>query len=131
MSTLTIAMAKLLSFLRLLVLAVLALSSAVVASADADATEAARQKIVSGMAEGLQNNIELRRMLIGKHLDEDGGDPAAAAEQYRQIMRIQMQTFGEDSAEAAAALKEGAAFAEEHGLDKQKVLYVEENKEEL
>ena len=91
----------------------------------ADATEEARQKIASGMASGLQNNIELRRMLIGKHIDE-AADFVAAAEQYRQIMRIQMESFGAGSSEVSAALKEGADFAEKHGLDKSLVTYIKD-----
>ena len=97
----------------------------------ADATEDARQEIVRGMGKGLQNNIELRRMLIGKYQDA----PEEAIEQYRHIVRIQMETFGADSPEAAAAVKEGADFAATHGLDPALAIYKEEpprvRKEEL
>lgn len=97
----------------------------------ADATEDAHQEIVRGMGKGLQNNIELRRMLIGKYQDA----PEEAIEQYRHIVRIQMETFGADSPEAAAAIQEGADFAATHGLDPALAIYKEEplrvRKEEL
>ena len=99
----------------------------------ADATEDARQEIVRGMGKGLQNNIELRRMLIGKYQELLGKDPhdvsvllEEAIEQYRHIVRIQMETFGADSPEAAAAVKEGADFAATHGLDPALAIYKEE-----
>ena len=76
------------SVLRLVVLLVAIASLGL--SAGADATEDARRKIGAEMAAGVQNNIPLRRLLIGKHIDEDG-DYTAAAEQYRQIIRIQVE----------------------------------------
>merc|ERR1712166_714333 len=83
----------------------------------ADATEDARMEVVRGMGKGLQNSIELRRMLIAKQ------EPMEAMEQYRHIVRIRTEEFGIQSAEAAAALTEGSEFAQKHGLDPALAVY--------
>ena len=78
-------------------------SDAVVDAEREAANAAAKAKITAGMAEGLQNNIELRKMLIGKWMKEYPSDLNQAMNQYRHIVRIQTETFGADSDEAAEA----------------------------
>lgn len=59
----------------------------------------AKRKITESMAESIQNNVELRKILIGKCLDEK--DLVCVVEQYTHIARIQTNKFGADSAEVA------------------------------
>ena len=64
----------------------------------------AKRKITESMAESIQNNVELRKILIGKCLDEK--DLVCVVEQYTHIARIQTNKFGADSAEVADARQE-------------------------
>ena len=64
---------------------------------------AAKRNIARGMAEGIQNNVELRLMLANKFVKT--GEYASAIEQHEHIVRIQKKTHGEDSAECGAALE--------------------------
>jgi len=61
-----------------------------------------------GMAQGIINNIELRKMLIGKFMSglEGPVDHDGSMVQFRYIIKIQTDKFGKDSAEAAQATKE-------------------------
>lgn len=65
--------------------------------------QAAKNKIALGMAEGIQNNVELRLMLANKFVKT--GDYASAIEQHEHIVRIQKAKHGENSAEASTALE--------------------------
>jgi hypothetical protein len=102
-------------FLRFLVLA-LVVSATVVAEVSPEEKEEARQKIAHGMGVGVQNNIDLRRMLI--KTQTEGRAYMEALEQFKQIVRIQTENFGEGSAEVMSAIAEGFEFAAEHGVTK-------------
>ena len=67
------------------------------------ATGTAKAQIADGMAAGVQNNIELRKMLADKFIAS--GDYNSAIEQHRHIVRIQTEKFGTGSNEADAAME--------------------------
>lgn len=90
--------------------------------ASAEATEKARLKIASGMAEGLQNNVELRKMLIGKQLVDK--DFNGAMGQYRHIIRIQ-----EANLAAGEATAEDVATAHQEAEDNLELLLEHEEQE--
>jgi hypothetical protein len=69
-----------------------------------------QQEITRGLAEGLQQNTDLRKMLIGKWMADNNF--AAAMKQYRHIVRIQTEEFGANSEEASVATKEAQAHLE-------------------
>jgi hypothetical protein len=76
----------------------------------AEANVAAKAEIAHGMAEGVQNNIELRQMLAKKQVAEGNLDDAM--EQHRHIIRIQTEKFGQQSEQAALAAADAAAHLE-------------------
>jgi hypothetical protein len=87
---------------------VFAASAAPHAADDAGAGDAgnAKAELVHAMSAGLQNNVELRKMLAAKQIKE--GDLDGAMAQYRHIHRIQIEKHGEGSKESAAAQKAAA-----------------------
>jgi hypothetical protein len=95
-----------------LLLFVLATSDAVSSTSDEqrvkEANAKAKAEIVGGMSKATQDNTDLRKMLAGKFVAENNLDDAM--NQYRHIVRIQTEKFGEGSAEVAVAVKE----ADEH-----------------
>ena len=74
---------------------------------DPEEIQRQKEKIARQMAEGIQNNVELRHILIKKQMDEN--DLAGAMQQYRHIIRIQTNIFGAESPEVKAAEKQAEA----------------------
>ena len=90
----------------LLALAFAFAASAVADDAGAGDAGGTKAELVHGMSVGLQNNVELRRMLAAKQIKE--GDLDGAMVQYRHIHRIQVEKHGEGSQESAAAQRAAA-----------------------